>query len=141
RCLVRDPALTIVRTELDRVEYGRNQPPVARVRAMHADSSPAERVDVSLSVVPADRPTDKPLRNVAGTTGGDGEAHVEIGALPPGAYRLTGSATVDGRAVTEDKTFVVRAEGRELDDVAARGRGLRGAAPGGGGADRVGDPR
>jgi len=139
RWLVRDPALTLLRIELDRVEYRRNQSPVARVRAMHADYSPAERVDVSLTVTPADRESDKPLRSVAGTTGGDGEAHVEIGALPPGAYRLSGSATVDGRAVTEDKTFVVRAEGRELDDVAARDRVLREIAQVGGGDYRFED--
>jgi hypothetical protein len=45
--------------------------------------------------------------------------------LPPGAYRVTGNATLDGRAATEEKTFVVRAEGRELDDVAFRDRVLR----------------
>ena len=61
----------------------------------------------------------------AATTDGDGEAHVDVGALPPGAYRLTGRATIDGRAVAEDKTFVVRAGGPELDDVAARDRVLR----------------
>ena len=83
RWLVRDPALTLLRIELDRVEYRRNQPPVVRVRAMHADYSPADRVRVTLSVVPADAPGEKPLRSEVGTTGGDGEAHVEIGALPP----------------------------------------------------------
>jgi uncharacterized membrane protein len=139
RWLVRDPALTLLRIELDRVEYRRTQSPVARVRAMHPDYSPAEKVDVSLAIVPADREADKPLRTVGGTTGADGEAHVELGALPPGAYRLTGSATVDGRAVTEDKTFVVRAEGRELDDVAARDRVLREIAQVGGGDYRFED--
>jgi uncharacterized membrane protein len=37
RWLVRDPALTLLRIELDRVEYRKNQSPIARVRAMHAD--------------------------------------------------------------------------------------------------------
>jgi uncharacterized membrane protein len=133
RWLVRDPALTLLRIELDRVEYRRNQPPVARVRAMHADYSPAERVEVTLNVAPADGPSDKPLRSARGTTGGDGEANVEIGALPPGAYRLLGTAVIDGRAVSEDKTFVVRAEGRELEDVAARDRVLREIASASGG--------
>ena len=139
RWLVRDPALTLLRIELDRVEYRRNQPPVARVRAMHADYSPAERVDVNLSVMPADGPSDKPLPSAHGTTGGDGEAHIELGALPPGAYRLRGDAIIDGRPVTEDKTFVVRAEGRELEDVAARDRVLREIASTSGGSYRFED--
>jgi uncharacterized membrane protein len=143
RWLVRDPALTLLRIELDRVEYRRNQPPVARVRTMHPDYSPAERVDVTLNVVPADGPPDKPLRTAHGTTGGDGETQVELGALPPGAYRLLGSAMIDGRPITEDKTFVVRAEGRELEDVAARDRVLREIARTSGGEYRfeeIGDP-
>jgi uncharacterized membrane protein len=126
RWLVRDPALTLLRIELDRVEYRRNQPPVARVRAMHADYSPAENVEITLDVAPAEAGSDaKPLRSAKGTSAADGEAHIEIGALPPGAYRVSGHAVVDGRPVTEDKTFVVRAEGRELEDVAARDRVLR----------------
>jgi uncharacterized membrane protein len=140
RWLVRDPALTLLRLELDRVEYRRNQSPVARVRAMHADYSPAERVDVTLDVMPAEAPPDgKPLRTATGTTGGDGEAHVELGALPPGAYRLIGRGTVDGREVTENKTFVVRAEGRELEDVASRDGVLREIARVGGGDYRFQD--
>jgi uncharacterized membrane protein len=144
RWLVRDPALTLLRIELDRVEYRRNQPPVARVRATHADYSPAERVDVTLDVVAAESTADaKPLRSARGTTGGDGEAQVELGPLQPGAYRLLGRAVVDGRPVTEDKTFVVRAEGRELEDVAARDRVLREIADVGGGSYRfeeIGSP-
>src|SRR5204863_6758350 len=82
RWLVRDPALTLLRIELDRVEYRRHQPPVARVRAMHADYSPAREVDVTLDVLAAEAaPDSKPLRTVKGTTGADGEAHIDIGAL------------------------------------------------------------
>jgi hypothetical protein len=107
---------------------------------MHADYSPAERVDVKLDVMTAEAtPDSKPLRTAAGTTGGDGEAHIDIGALPPGAYRLVGHAVVDGRDVTENKTFVVRAEGRELEDVAARDKVLREIAQVGGGEYRFED--
>lgn len=126
RWLVRDPALTLLRIELDRVEYRRNQPPIARVRAMHGDYSSAENVDVTLDLRSAEGPADaKPLRTLNGTTNADGEAQIDLGGLPPGAYRVAGRATVDGRPVTEEKTFVVRAEGRELDDVAARDKVLR----------------
>jgi uncharacterized membrane protein len=136
RWLVRDPALMLLHIELDRLEYGRNQPVAARVRAMHADYSPAPNIDVSIDVAAADGNVDtgaKALRARHVTTDGDGEAQVDIGALPPGAYRLTGRAAIDGRAVTQDETFVVRAGGPELDDVAARDRVLRELAQASGG--------
>jgi len=65
------------------------------------------------------------MRSLQARTDADGEAHVDIGTLPPGAYRLTGRATVDGRAVTHQEMLVVRAGGPELDDVAARDKVLR----------------
>jgi uncharacterized membrane protein len=134
RWLVRDPALMLLHIELDRLEYGRNQPVAARVRAMHADYGPAANVEVSVDVVGADGAANaKPLRSLRVTTDGDGEAQLDVGALPPGAYRLTGRATIDGRVVTQDETFVVRAGGPELDDVAARDRVLRELAQASGG--------
>ncbi|HTA19266.1 MAG TPA: glutamine amidotransferase [Polyangia bacterium] len=140
RWLVRDPALTLLRIELDRVEYRRNQPPVARVRAMHGDYSAAANVEVSLDLRGAETAADaKPLRTLMGTTNGDGEAQIDLGALQPGAYRVSGRATVDGHPVAEDKTFVVRAEGRELDDVAARDKVLREIAAVSGGDYRFED--
>jgi uncharacterized membrane protein len=140
RWLVRDPALTLLRIELDRVEYRRNQPPVARVRAMHGDYSPAQGVEVTLDVLAAESGTDvKPLRSQKGTTSADGEAQIDLGALAPGAYRVAGHATIDGHPVTEEKTFVVRAEGRELDDVAARDKVLRELAHASGGDYRYED--
>jgi uncharacterized membrane protein len=140
RWLVRDPALTLLRIELDRVEYRRNQPPVARVRAMHGDYAPAIGVEVTLELRGAEGPADaKPLRTLTGTTNGEGETQIDLGALPPGAYRVAGRATVDGRPVAEEKTFVVRAEGRELDDVAARDKVLRDVAQASGGDYRFED--
>jgi uncharacterized membrane protein len=134
RWLVRDPALTLLRIELDRVEYRKNQAPIARVRAVHGDYTPAADVDVALDVRGAEGPPDaKPLRALTGRTNTDGETQIDIGALPPGAYRVSGHATVDGHPVTEDKTFVVHAEGRELDDVAARDKVLRELAQASGG--------
>src|SRR5206468_10326069 len=58
RWLVRDPALTLLRLELDRLEYRRNQPIAVRVRAMHADYSPAPNVEVTLAVVSTAAPPD-----------------------------------------------------------------------------------
>ena len=132
RWLVRDPALTLLRIDLDRVEYRRNQSPSVRVRSMHPDYTPARDVPVSLSVS-----ADKELRRLEVVTDAQGESHVELGALPPGAYHLTAKATLDGRAVTEDRTFVVRAEGRELEDVVARDGVLRAIAEASNGSYRA----
>ncbi|HVY37076.1 MAG TPA: glutamine amidotransferase [Polyangia bacterium] len=138
RWLVRDPALTLLRIELARQEYRRDQPITARVRAMHADYTAAPGVDVLLDVNPAGAVAGaRPLRSLKVTTDSDGDAEVDAGLLPPGAYRMTGHATLDGRAVAQDETFVVRAAGPELDDVAARDRVLRELAQVSGGEYRA----
>ena len=111
RWLVRDPALTLLRLELDRLEYRRNQPIAVRVRAMHADYSPApgrrggagRRCDTTRRPTQAQPPTTSRCAALRATTDADGEAHVDVGTLPPGAYRLTGRATIDGRAVTHER--------------------------------------
>jgi len=140
RWLVRDPALTLLRLELDRIEYRRSQPPSVRLRAMHPDYSPADKVDVVVEVRATDSdPQAKPLKHLETTTNQDGEAHVDLGLLAPGAYRVVGRATLDGRAVAEDKTFVVRAEGRELEDVAFRDKVLREIAEVSGGSYQNGE--
>jgi hypothetical protein len=72
------------------------------------------------------------------TTGDDGEAHAELAGLAAGAYRLLGRATLDGRAVEEQATFVLRPEGRELDDVVSREEVLRQIATVTGGEFRAG---
>ena len=69
-------------------------------------------------------------------TDAQGESQADVGALPPGAYHLSGRATLDGRAVSEDKTFVVRAEGKELEDIISRDEILRAIADAGGGSYR-----
>ena len=130
RWLVRDPALTLLHIDLDRSEYRRGQTVAARVRTLHADYSPAGRTAVTLELRPAEDPSGagteaKLLRALTVTTGEDGEAHAELAGLAAGAYRLLGRATLDGRAVEEQATFVLRPEGRELDDVVSRDEVLR----------------
>jgi uncharacterized membrane protein len=118
RWLVRDPALTLLRVELDRVEYRRGQTATARVRTLHADYTPATDVPVQVALDPAeDADPAKPLRTFDVSTNKDGEAHLELPGLGPGAYRLQGKATIDGRNLSEEQTFVIRPEGRELEDV------------------------
>lgn len=137
RWLVRDPALTLLRLDLDRLEYRRQQSPALRVRTMHADYSPAREVKVAIDVFSTDDAEQgAPKRSLTVTTDNEGEGFADVGALPPGAYRLLGKATVDGRVLEEVRTFVVRREARELADVTYRDRVLREIADVGGGTFR-----
>src|SRR5439155_16947239 len=98
RWLVRDPALTLLRVDLDKVEYHRGQAVAARVRARHADYTPAGELGVTLDLFPAETPSrDKPLRTLSVTTNKEGEANLELEGLAPAAYRLVGRATIDSR--------------------------------------------
>ncbi len=125
RWLVRDPALTLLRIDLDRFEYRRGQSPTVRVRTLHADYLPAAGVDVALELMPAEGETAQPLRRVSARTGNDGEANLQLTGLATGAYRIKGHATLDGRGLDQQATFVIRPEGRELDDVVSRDGVLR----------------
>ena len=79
----------------------------------------------------------KPLRTVEVITNKEGEANLELGGLAPAAYRLVGQATVDARPLSEEETFVVRPEGRELEDVISRPAVLQEIAEATGGQFRV----
>lgn len=139
RWLVRDPTLTLLRLELDRVEYRRGQAVAARVRSLNPDYTPAGGTAVMVQLLPVDGtgsgswapgasasgPEPKPLRELQLTTNKDGEANFELAGLAAGAYRLRASATLAGRALVEEQTLVLRTEGRELDDVIARDGVLR----------------
>ena len=144
RWLVRDPALTLLHIDLDRTEYRRGQTVAARVRTLHADYTPAGHTAVTLDLHLAEDSSGvpavdaKPLRALAVTTGEDGEAHAELAGLAAGAYRLLGRATLDGRSVEEQATFVLRPEGHELDDVVSRDEVLRQIATVTGGEFRAG---
>ena len=144
RWLVRDPALSLLHIDLDRTEYRRGQNVAVRVRTLHADYSPAARTVATLELHPAEDASgsttseNKALHALTVTTGDDGEAHADLPGLAAGAYRLVGRATLDGRAVEEQATFVLRPEGRELDDVVSRDEVLRQIAAATGGEFRAG---
>lgn len=139
RWLVRDPALTLLHVDLDKVEYRRSQVVSARVRTLRTDYTPAPGVEVLLELRTVESgETGAPLRTQKVKTGPEGEALVELAGLEPGAYRLLGRATMDGRLAEERTTFVMRAEGHELDDVIAREGVLRELASASGGDFRAG---
>jgi len=134
RWLVRDPALTRLRVEPDRLEYRRGQAPSIRLRTLKVDYTPAPHVPVTLSLRSAETaPGTKPLQIYRITTGDEGEAQVELSAPAPGAYKVTGQAELEGHPVTEEKTLIVREEGRELEDVVSRDRVLEELARASGG--------
>jgi uncharacterized membrane protein len=139
RWLVRDPALTLLRLDLDKGEYQRGQSPALRVRTLRPDFSAAPGVTVRLEVRSPDATSGTPpVRALEIKTGADGENHTELDRLEPGAYRLVGHATLDGRPVDTEATFVIRPESHELDDVVARDRVLREIAEASGGDFREG---
>jgi uncharacterized membrane protein len=125
RWLVRDPALTRLRVEPDRLEYHRGQVPSVRLRSLKLDYTPAPRVAVTLTLKAAEGAGPKPLQTIKVMTGDEGEAQVELAAPPPGAYKVVGEGVIDGRPVSEEKTLIVREEGRELEDVVFRGGVLK----------------
>jgi uncharacterized membrane protein len=140
RWLVRDPALTLLRMDLDKVEYRKGQVINLRVRTLHADYTRAPEVDVALSVLDASQSDrDAPIKRLDARTSGEGEAHLELADLPTGAFRIVAEATIDGRKIIEEKTLVVRPEGRELEDVVARPAVLQELARLGDGVYRAGE--
>ena len=54
RWLVRDPALTLLRIDLDKVEYRRSQTVSARVRTLRTDYTGASGVEVALELRPVE---------------------------------------------------------------------------------------
>jgi len=132
RWLVRDPALTLLRLELQRSDYRRDQPVLGRVRTLRPDFTPAPQVVVAVEARRVDE-QEKIVRQAEVVTGAEGDAPLDLGLLPPGAYRLVGRATLEGRTVEEQSTFVVRAEGKELSDVVARPGLLRAMSEASGG--------
>jgi uncharacterized membrane protein len=137
RWLVRDPALTLLRIELGRPDYRREQIVQGRVRTLHADFSPAAGVPVTIELLRVDAEANL-QRTMQFTTSTEGESAVEFGVLDPGAYRLVGRARIEGRPVETQATFIVRPEGKELEDIIARGSLLEAISKASGGNFRVG---
>jgi hypothetical protein len=70
---VRDPALSLLRIELDKLEYRRGQTVSARVRTLRTDYTSAPGVEVALELRAAESGEGVAgLRSVKVKTGGDG---------------------------------------------------------------------
>ncbi|MCS6914136.1 MAG: hypothetical protein RMK29_13170 [Myxococcales bacterium] len=127
RWLIRDPSLRLLRVETSESEYGREQPVRIVVRALGPDYRPAMRTEVAVAVSRiGDQAWEapKPVLNRTLRTGEEGDAHLEIGPLSPGGYRITARATLGGRLTEEIEVFIVRGAGRELESPEADPRYL-----------------
>ena len=119
RWLVRDPALTLLRLELDRMEYRRNQPIVgARARDARRLLARAERRgDASTSSAPRQRRRRQAARAACARRPTPTARRTStLARCPRAPTALTGRATIDGRSVTA---------GRDLRGARGRSRAGR----------------
>ena len=130
RWLIQDPSQRLLHVQTDAAEYGRSAKVRIDVRLLGPDYQPQKKAPISLVVI---GPGDEIALRKSGTTDDDGELHAELPAPKPGAWRAVARAQAGGRPVEETEVFLVRAEGRELEDVAARDDLLRAVADATGG--------
>ncbi|MFO0594308.1 MAG: glutamine amidotransferase [Myxococcaceae bacterium] len=115
RWLVRDPDLTNLSVTADpsTVEPGKSVGVV--VVARRADYQPAPGAKITVELTDAD--DGKLLAQVTGEAGPDGTARLEFPPPEPGAYKVTGRATLEDKPLGEASDAVaVRAVGPELAD-------------------------
>ena len=127
RWLVRDPALTLLRVELDRVEYRRG-PARLGPRPHPARRLLPRRRDAGGAVALPDRGRRRrPSRCARSRWSPTRRARPtwSCPALAAGVYRLVGAGHHRRAHLTEEQTFVIRPEGRELEDVVSQKDVLR----------------
>ncbi len=134
RWLVRDPALTPMRLHAERAVYEPGEPIQldAQVRGSDYGASAGAALSVQLfsGASGASAPFAGPI------AGADGNATVQLPALPAGAYRAQVIARgANGQvAGTAEEAFVVAPSGAELEDVSPRPELLEALAKATGGA-------
>lgn len=132
RWLVRDPELTPVLVQAAQRSVEPGQAVSATVTARRSDYGPASGAELQVTLVDAE--TQKILRAEHLVAGVDGTARVELGAPPPGAYKIEARATHEGKALGAGQDVVaVRAASLERSDVKPRPDLLRDVASATGG--------
>lgn len=115
RWLVRDPDLTTLSVTADPPSVEPGRPVVVAVSARTADYQPAPGASISVDLVAAD--DGRVVVQATAVAGPDGTARIELPPPGPGAYKVLGRATKDGRPLGESSDAVaVRAVGPELSD-------------------------
>jgi uncharacterized membrane protein len=116
RWLIQDPDQRNLHVDSDAVEYVPGAPVHVAVRLLGRDYQPLPGGAVSLVVERgADPAQAKQVAKLDVTVGDDGTTVHDLGGLPPGVYRVTGHATIAGRAADATDIFLVRDGGTELD--------------------------
>lgn len=142
RWLIRDPELEYLHVDTDQAEYKKGAALRLHGRLVDKDYRPAAGVEVTLSVVGIDAPVPgapagkaaapapatKSMLEKKLKTDESGEVALDAGPLPPGAYRLLGTATLGDRPVYADDVFLIDPEREELEHPAAREDILQGIA-------------
>ncbi len=121
RWLVRDPALTPMRLQAEKQSFDpATDLPALDAQVRGSDYGAAAGAQLSVQLVSADDGKPRPV--TAGKAGPDGTAHVQLPALPPGAYKATVTARrPDGTAIGEaEEAFVVAPTGPEMLQAAPR---------------------
>ncbi|HEY0839427.1 MAG TPA: glutamine amidotransferase [Vulgatibacter sp.] len=119
RWLVRDPEYTPVLVQAAQRSLEPGQAIAATVTARRSDYGPASEAELQVSLVDAE--TGKTLRTDHLVAGVDGTARVELGAPPPGAYKIEAKAQLAGQPLGAGQDVVaVRAASIERSDVKPR---------------------
>jgi uncharacterized membrane protein len=117
RWLIQDPSQRLLQVHTDAAEYLPSARPRIDVRLLGADYQPQRRAALSLVVVDAEGHA---AWQRSGQSDDDGELRSELAPLAPGPYRVIARAQAGGRPIEESEVFLVRADGKELEDVEAR---------------------
>jgi hypothetical protein len=124
RWLVRDPDLTTLSVTAEPPSVEPGHPVVALVIARQQDYQPAAQAQVTVELTSAD--DGHLVAKQVATSGPDGTARIEFPSPPPGAYKLTGRASLNDKSLGESSDAVaVRAVGPELADVRVNAALLR----------------
>lgn len=132
RWLVRDPEFTPVQVRAIHREVEPGEPIAASITARGTDYGPASEAQLEVRLIDAE--DGATLRSERLVSGVDGVGRVELGAHPPGAYKIVAKASLDGQQLGEGQDVVaVRAASLERSDVQARPELLRAVADATGG--------
>jgi uncharacterized membrane protein len=122
RWLIRDPELRLLRVETDKAEYALGEIVRVDARLLGMDYRPARAQKVTLEVhqVGAAAGNAAPLVTRTADTDDEGEVHADVPAEIAGSYMVTARAKQGDKELLEEEVYLVRAEGRELEQPNAR---------------------
>jgi len=119
RWLVRDPALTQVRSTVEKERFSPSESVAFIVQARSRDYGPAAGAHVQIDV--SNTQTNVITKSAQSVVSSDGTARVELGTLPAGPYRAVATVRLNGAELgTTENALVVEESGPELAQPAPR---------------------